>query len=436
MLVAFDLDGTLIDARDIHYRCFNSALSLADVQPISYDEHLRRFDGLPTSKKMEMLAVEGRLERSAFQSVEAEKRRLTAREIVPRGPDARITSMLDSLKSDGHKVAVVSNARWETVNQVVASLLISPDAVISNEDVVAPKPSPEGYLRAMVQCGVGPTETLVLEDAPAGKAAARASGARLVPVFDPADLTAAELDRYIAGGTSFDVVMPMAGEGRRFKEAGYVLPKPLIDVGGRPMIAVATETLGMPEARHIYLAGSSHLRDWATEPILRSLAAAVEVHAVGRLTDGAARTVMLARELIDHDRPVVVANSDQWIGWDADAGLHTMVCKRWDAAALYFEAPDMDRKWSYAELDGDMVTRTAEKDPISTHALCGVFMYRRGRDLIRSIDSMMERGQKVNDEWYVAPSLNFLGGRIGAIRAEMRGLGTPTDLMAFLSSMR
>lgn len=432
MLIAFDLDGTLIEARDVHYRCFNSALELAGVEPISYDEHLRRFDGLPSAKKMQILIDEGRMPDHAWRAVESEKRRLTIESIVPDGPIERISRLFDGLRAAGHRTAVVSNARWETVGRIVDTLRISPDVVISNEDVARPKPNPEGYLRAMVQAGESPATTLVLEDAPAGKIAARASGARLVPVFDPEDLTLEEVMRYIHGGTSFDVVMPMAGEGKRFRDAGYVLPKPLVSVEGTPMAGVATNTLGLREARYVYLVSSSHLRDWATGPYLRSLAKDVEIVEVDRLTEGAACTVLLARDLINHDRPVVVANCDQWLSWDPDAALHRMVSLRAISSVLTFDG-DGSKKWSYAKVnDQGIVLETAEKQPISDRALCGVFMYRRGRDLVESLDHMIRLDDRTNGEFYVAPSLNYLPGQIIEQRAEMRGLGTPEDLEVFL----
>lgn len=439
-LVAFDLDGTLLDCRDVHRDALDDALREEGLPPISEEEHLSRMDGLPTERKLSLLHAEARITQAQRERVADRKARFTAERIVPLGPEPRLTRLFAHLQGLGVATAVVSNARRRTVVDVLDALGLEPDVVLSSEDVTEPKPSPEGYIRAMEAVGATQETTIVLEDAPAGKRAARASGARLVPVFDPADLTVENVSLYLAGGTSFDVIVPMAGDGSRFAAEGYELPKPLVDVDGEPMVRLAVRTLGLPEGRHVFLARSEHLSRPGMEGFLAGLAREALVVPVEHRTEGAACTVLLAAEVLDLDtstRPLVVMNSDQAISWDPDAALHRMVSRGLDGLVLCFPAPDRNPKWSYAEEGPDgLIRRVAEKDPISDLATAGVYVWRRGRDFARTTRSMMYLGRKTRGEYYVCPTFQPLideGMRFEAPRCEMHGLGTPGDLRTYLA---
>ncbi len=437
MLIAFDLDGTLIDARDIHFECLNEALQSVGAGTISFEEHIGRFDGLPTKEKLRMLLEEGRLGPYDVGRVVSEKDRLTAERIIPFEPNERLTELFVGLRVAGHMTAIVSNAKRSTIVSVVHALHISPDCIVGGDDV-AHKPSPEGYERAMHECNETRHGTIILEDAPVGKAAARASGARVIPVFDPQQLTLSSVLGYISGETSIDVVMPMAGDGKRFQEHGFVPPKPLIDVAGRSMAAVAVNTLDIPEARHILLPRADHL---ASHPgmsaALKGLVRSAVIVPVPSLTQGQASTVLLARHLIG-DRPLVIANCDQSIVWDSDRALHWMISQDLDGLVLTFTCLVPDKRWSYVEIGTDgLVKRAAEKDPISSRALCGVFITLRGTDMIRAIDEMISADDRVNGEFYVSPALNRMvawGRRIGEIPVAFSSLGTPELLAEHLGN--
>jgi dTDP-glucose pyrophosphorylase len=338
----------------------------------------------------------------------------------------------------GVATAVVSNSESETLDAMLAAMGVTPNVRVSCEDVNDPKPSPEGYLMAMAAVGAGPSTTVAFEDAPVGKRAARASGARLVPVFSAGELTWEFAYGALAGWSSYDVVVPMAGEGDRFRQAGYELPKPLIDVGGEPMVRRAVESLGLPEADYVYLVRAQHVASYGVDRYLRLLTRSASVLRVAELTDGTARTCMLAEEFMDNDRPLVIMNSDQVIRWDADEALHRMVARNLDGLMLTFPCPTREPKWSYLETepDGDRIVRVAEKDPVSDRAMVGVYIWRRGRDFVRSCRRMFADDRRVNGEFYVTPSVQYLldeGMRFEAYDVEMHGLGTPEDLQRYLN---
>ena len=233
-----------------------------------------------------------------------------------------------------------------------------------------------------------------------------------------------------------NIVIPMAGRGQRFAEAGYTFPKPLIDMDGEPMIQRVVESLGL-RGRHIFLALSEHIERYALRDVLARIMGerSCVLWPIYDVTDGAACTVLEARSLIDNDEPLVIANSDQLIEWDERMrtfGLHDP----WhpDGAILTFNSTHP--KWSYARLNEDgWVSEVAEKRPISDLATCGVYWFRHGSDFVTGADEMIAADRRVNGEFYVAPVFNELiakGKKILTMQVKrMHGLGTPEDLEAY-----
>ena len=238
-----------------------------------------------------------------------------------------------------------------------------------------------------------------------------------------------------------NVVLPLAGRGSRFAEAGYTLPKPLIPVHGTPMIAaVARNVRPRVDHRVIFLALKEHLEHLGMRDTLERAAPGCRIIAVDQVTEGAACTVLLARDLIDSDDPLMIANTDQWVDVAIDTYLNTMEMRAADGLIMTMRASDP--KWSFVGLDlAGYVTRVVEKTVISDEATVGIYNFRRGRDFVRAADQMIARNARVNGEFYVAPVYNELiteGARIvvhnvGAVDAGMYGIGIPTDLERFLS---
>ena len=176
------------------------------------------------------------------------------------------------------------------------------DFTLSNEDIERPKPDPQVYFAAFERLGVRPDECVVIEDSDVGKAAATASGAVLCSVNDPADVNYYRVMRTIRDADRVNVVIPAAGQGKRFAEVGYQHPKPLIDVEGRPMIDLVLENF-RGVGRPIVLLQDRHVEQYCADSLIKSLAPDGEVVGVDGLTEGAACTVLLAEPLIDsHER--------------------------------------------------------------------------------------------------------------------------------------
>lgn len=239
-----------------------------------------------------------------------------------------------------------------------------------------------------------------------------------------------------------NIVVPMAGKGSRFSLAGYELPKPLIDVNGKRMIEVVINNL-TPECPHrfIFVCQNEHINKYNLTRIFENACDIFEVIGIDGITEGAAITVLKARDLIDNDSPLMIANSDQWIDADINEYLNNMEERKLDGSMLTMKADDS--KWSYAKQDVDtgLVSEVVEKVVISDEATVGIYNFAKGSEFCKYADYMVEQDIRSNNEFYVAPVYTFLakqGGRIGVYNIGkeangMYGLGIPSDLELFLS---
>lgn len=188
--ILFDLDGVLVDMPRGHYEALNRALSLFGSK-IEEDEHHTFFNGLPTRKKLEHLEQQNRLPGGLREFINAIKQRYT-KEVIPKycPPDYSKIILLGQLKARGYKLACCSNSVKETLHLMLQSAHLYDffDLIIGNDEISNPKPHPEIYLTAFKHLGIKPSEAIIVEDAPHGIAAARASGARVFEVRNTSDV--------------------------------------------------------------------------------------------------------------------------------------------------------------------------------------------------------------------------------------------------------
>ena len=268
-LVIFDLDGVLVRAKEVHFNALNE--SLKSINPnfaISYNEHLNFYDGLKTRDKLKLLTEKKGLPPDSYDKIWEEKQRITAEQVKLIEKDQDIINLLDFLTDQNIKIACCSNSIRKSVNNTLTQLGIINffDFILSNEDVKNAKPHPEMYWEAMSFFSVNPEDTLIVEDSPHGLLAAQRSGAYTFRVKDPSDLTISRIKPYLKQNKkpmsttwqdkNLNVLVPMAGAGSRFQEAGYTFPKPLIEVRGKPMIQVVVENLNC-ESPHTFIAQKS-----------------------------------------------------------------------------------------------------------------------------------------------------------------------------------
>lgn len=241
-----------------------------------------------------------------------------------------------------------------------------------------------------------------------------------------------------------NVIMPVVGEGRRFKEAGYPVLKPFIKLRGRMMIEWALDPI--PEDWTVWLIcqKKDELTFRNNLPRRTNLA----LIPVPGPSEGAALTVMAAAPFLDKDEPVAVVNCDQWFRlqgvdladpshppYNALGGTVNFAMDRnWDGFILTFKGEGT--RWSYVKSQGDWVREVAEKRVISDQATVGFYWFREAGGLVRGICDMVSANMRTNDEFYLAPVYNELiwrhRHRIKSVPVdEFWGLGTPEDVEKF-----
>lgn len=448
-LVIFDLDGVLIDSRDMHYEALNNALSNVDRKyAIDREEHLSVYDGLPTSRKLNLLTERKGLPVDKHQQIWEDKQVETLNIFGKLEQDYQLMHYFKQLKDKGYQVAVASNSIRNTVKLVLLKLglLEFIDYYISNEDVHRNKPFPEMYWNCMTACNALPKDTVILEDSHIGRQGALDSGSHLIAIENRDHLNQDKIDKIFTildskklthipwKSEKMNVLIPMAGRGSRFADVGYTFPKPLIEVNGKPMIQVVLENLNI-EANYTFVVRKEHYEKYSLQYLLTLIAPGCNIIQVDEMTEGSACTTLLAKEFINNDDPLLLANSDQFMEWNSNECLYAFNADGIDGGILTFKATHP--KWSYAKVGSDgFVAEVAEKKPISQDATVGVYFWKKGSDYVKYAEQMIDKDIRTNGEFYICPVFNEAindGKKVRIKEIErMWGIGTPEDLNYFL----
>ena len=204
------------------------------------------------------------------------------------------------------------------------------------------------------------------------------------------------------------------------------------------MIQVVTENLNI-DAQFVYIVQKKHYEKYNLKETLKMISPGCAIVQVDKLTEGAACTTLLAKEYIDSDEPLLMANSDQFVDWNSNEFMYSMVGDEVDGGILTFKSTHP--KWSFVKLDENgFVTEVAEKKPISDTATVGIYYWRKGSDYVKYAEQMIEKDIRVNNEFYTAPVYNEAiadGKKIKIFdinEDDMWGLGTPEDLKHFVEN--
>ena len=244
------------------------------------------------------------------------------------------------------------------------------------------------------------------------------------------------------------VLIPMAGAGSRFEKAGYTFPKPLIDVNGEPMISLVTKNLierCTKDIHVIYIVQEEHYNKYDLENVLHRAVKdsgvekfKVSIIKINGITQGAACTALMSKDVIDPEEPLLIANSDQFLTPPVMCTWHDVISMSSnDGEVMVFNSSHP--KWSYARVEGDKVVEIAEKKVISNKATVGIYWWKKALDFTISAEAMIRKDIRHNNEFYIAPTYNEMilkdkNVSIMEIKPElMQGLGTPEDLNNYLA---
>lgn len=232
-----------------------------------------------------------------------------------------------------------------------------------------------------------------------------------------------------------NVVIPMAGAGKRFEEAGYKKPKPLIDVCGKPMIKRVIESLSSKEddINYIFVAQEEHLKI-GLKKYLEDKGAIVSID---KITEGAACTTLLASEHINNDSELVIANCDQYIDWSFQDFMNEG--RKFDGCLATFNSTNPHH--SYVKMKKGVAIKVAEKIVISDKASAGIYYFKSGSSYVSAANKMIEKNIRTNNEFYICPVYNELildkkiisNFEINVNNKHM--LGTPQELEIFLDKV-
>lgn len=449
-LIIFDLDGVLLDSKDIHYDSLNSSLRDIDEKyVISIQDHLSHFDGLQTHKKLQILTETRGLPKEYHKKIWEKKQEYTFRSLSDLKPNNNLIEIMNYLQSSGIKIACCTNSIRKTANIVLSQLGIIKyfDIIISNQDVINGKPHPEMYWKCMSELNSVPENTLIIEDSPNGLLAASRTKSHVLRVNNSSELTLEKIKTKLREveisllpktpkwfDHSLNVLIPMAGAGSRFEKAGFTFPKPLIEVENDPMIKLVYDNLNI-HANYIFIVQKEHRIKYNLDTLLNLISPNCKIIETDGLTEGAACTTLLAKDLIDNDNPLIIANSDQVVEWDSNEFMYKMNETNSDGGILTFKSTHP--KWSFAKIDTNgLVSEVAEKNPISDDATVGIYYWKKGSDYVKYSQQMIEKNIRVNNEFYVCPVFNEAisdGLKIKTCEVKkMWSLGTPEDLESFL----
>lgn len=233
-----------------------------------------------------------------------------------------------------------------------------------------------------------------------------------------------------------NVLFGLCGLGSRFANAGYDIPKYLIEYGGTTMIAHAVNTLGISGKIH-FIVKEEHLLHYPfIEKMLLSLGDNIIV--CKKQTQGAAETLLLAKPFLNLSLPMISANCDQYLEWDPKLFKNTLVTNPNTSYVVTYT--ENSTKCSYVrEADGQIV-EVREKKVISNMATVGIYHWAKTLDFMQDAESMIELGIKEHGEYYVAPVYNYTIARQKLVKSykinnsEFYPVGTPDDLAIFKQS--
>lgn len=237
------------------------------------------------------------------------------------------------------------------------------------------------------------------------------------------------------------IVMPMAGEGSRFLKEGWTTPKPLIKLKGTPLFQRAISSVrieGVP-MKYSFIVRQEHIDKYGIDKGIKALLPEANIFSVLKTTRGAVETCLMAESVIADDDAVIVMDCDLEFRSKnfieiIKSILSQPVEEANGGALVSFESNES--RYSYAAVDKDgYVTRTAEKEVISNHALCGAYFFSTGRRFKQVAHQLLNEPEFKKPEYYVSLLYNYLladGEKVQlATMEEYYSYGTPEELKRY-----
>ena len=237
-----------------------------------------------------------------------------------------------------------------------------------------------------------------------------------------------------------NIVIPMAGEGTRFPRDKYRVPKPLIEIDGKPMVQHMIESMNLDGRYHFVIRQDSFY--FQIYELLKSISPDCKIVTVEETTGGPACTSLLFEREISNDQELVIANCDQIMWWDSGLFLQTARYYKYDGIFVTYTSDTP--KNSYCKIDKNgLVYEVKEKEVISDISLTGIHYWRKGCYFVESAQAMIDANDTApNGEFYVGPTYNHMinkfGKRVGIHHIpnwQHNPVGVPDDLNAYIEKL-
>ena len=236
--------------------------------------------------------------------------------------------------------------------------------------------------------------------------------------------------------------MPMAGEGSRFANAGWTTPKPLIELNGEPLFKHAISSVADDdiEMKYSFIVRQEHIDKYNIDEGIKDFLPEANVFSVMKTTRGAVETCLIAESAIEDNDAVIVMDCDlEFRSIQFVETIKSILAKSIDevngGALVSFDSNEP--KYSYAEIDSNgYVIRTAEKEVISNHALCGAYFFSSGKRFKEIAHQLLDEPEFKKPEYYVSLLYNYMlvnGERVYlSPMEEYYSYGTPEELNQYL----
>lgn len=436
-LVVFDLDGVLVESRDLHYEALNRALEEeAGAQyVISRDEHEHVYDGLSTNQKLQMLGVAKGLPRDLHKNVWTKKQEYTeslVKEVLL--PSDNILNAITALKQMCLPVCVASNCIKSSVQTILThvGLIQHVDVYLSNEDVDNAKPSPDIYQKACNIFGVDPSCTLVVEDSTKGFEAASRAGCHLLRVTNPNDVTASSVKSRIQELETLTedvtVVLPLAGPYPEIWQARETPEMPIFlsDVGGESILEIVGKSLLSRRyiTKYIFIVKESAANAFDIDSLCARAVNFAPLKIVKIKTDTLSSIhsiLQVPAEFIAENTPLLVADGHHLPVWRQGQSLDDLLGSHSDASLTAFQS--IDPRFSYVRLNtnsrfnsdirskqgpNSLIEVTMESRPSSNLACSGLYYFKQARYFLKAAEAVIQANQRWLGRFYTAQLFNKL----------------------------
>ena len=233
-----------------------------------------------------------------------------------------------------------------------------------------------------------------------------------------------------------NIIMPMAGLGKRLSNLDYDKPKPLIEILGKMVVEWSIETIGL-NGNFIFCCRDEHIKKFKLDQKLKDIVPNCTIVPINYNTEGTAQTILEARKFIDNDEELFISDSDHYMVWNSDSFEKEIRNQNFDACALVFPDEQDSNRLSYVKVnENGFLAEATEKIPISKIAVAGMHYYKKGSDFVKYAKIMIDKNIRFNNEFYVTPVYNELildGKKVTTFPVIKKwALGSPDEIKKFV----